>query len=124
MNIIIAANSKVPLFQQITDQIKQQIYTGELAAGDALPSIRSLAKSLRVSVITTKRAYEELEKDGYVLSTVGKGTFVAGQSPHILKEWQMRELENRLEQVIQAAKEIGVTKSELTELINLYYEGE
>src|SRR5699024_9923605 len=94
MRILITNDSKAPLFKQITEQIKQQIANGTLKSGDALPSIRNLAKKLRVSVITTKRAYEELEKDGYVLSSVGKGTFIAGQSPHILKEWQMRELEN------------------------------
>src|SRR5690625_257560 len=92
VNIIIATNSKVPLFQQIKDQIKQQIFSGKLQEGDALPSMRVLAKNLKVSVITTKRAYEDLEQEGFLVSTVGRGTFVAGQQPHVLKEWQMREL--------------------------------
>src|SRR5699024_8019484 len=115
---------KRTLCKQITEQIKQQIANGTLKSGDALPSIRNLAKKLRVSVITTKRAYEELEKDGYVLSSVGKGTFIAGQSPHILKEWQMRELENKLEDVIKDAKLIGLDQEELIELIKVYFEEE
>lgn len=122
MNIIISTTSKEPLFKQIKQQIKQQIHTGVLEEGDALPSIRKLAKEIQVSVITTKRAYEDLERDGYVISTVGKGTFVAGQQPHILKEWQMRELENDLEQIVQSAKLIGLTKEEVKQLIDVYYE--
>lgn len=124
LNILIATDSKTPLFEQITEQIKQQIANGTLKPGDALPSIRGFAKTLRVSVITTKRAYEELEHEGYVISSVGKGTFIAGQSPHILKEWQMRELENKLENVIEHAKQIGLEQEELMELINVYYEEE
>lgn len=122
MNILIANNSKEPLFQQIKNQIKQHIFSGELAEGDALPSMRVLAKELKVSVITTKRAYEDLEQEGYVISAVGKGTFVAGQQPHVLKEWQIRELENELEKVVRAGKQIGLTKLELIELLEIYYE--
>src|SRR5690625_378959 len=106
VNIIIATNSKVPLFQQIKDQIKQQIFSGKLQEGDALPSMRLLAKNLKVSVITTKRAYEDLEQEGFLVSTVGRGTFVAGQQPHVLKEWQMRELENEIEKIVQSSKVI------------------
>src|SRR5699024_12361233 len=86
MNIVIATQSKEPLFKQIKEQIKQHIYSGVLTEGDALPSIRVLVKDLKVSVITTKRAYEDLEKEGYVLSSVGKGTVIAGKQPHVLKE--------------------------------------
>src|SRR5699024_4910102 len=117
-------DSKPPLFKQNTEQMKQQIDNGTLKSGDALPCIRNLARKLRVSVITTKRAYEELEKDGYVLSSVGKGTFIAGQSPHILKEWHMRELDNKLEDVIKDAKLIGLDQEELIELIKVYFEEE
>lgn len=124
MNIIISNQSKKPLFKQIKDQIKQHIYAGELTEGDALPSMRALAKELKVSVITTKRAYEDLEQDGYVISAVGKGTFVAGQQPHVLKEWQIRELENDLEKTVQTGKRIGLTKEEFIELIKIYYEEE
>ena len=122
VDIILATNSKEPLFQQIKEQIKHQIFIGKLQEGDALPSIRALAKDLKVSVITTKRAYEELEREGYVISTVGRGTFVAGQQPHVLKEWQMRELENELEKIVQSGKQIGLSKEELIELMEVYYE--
>jgi len=122
VDIIIATNSKVPLFQQIKDQIKQHIFSGKLQEGDALPSMRVLAKNLKVSVITTKRAYEDLEQEGFLVSTVRRGTFVAGQQAHVLKEWQMRELENDIEKIVQSSKIIGLTKSELMELIEVYFE--
>ena len=122
MNILIVASSKVPLFKQIKEQIKEQIFSGELKEGDALPSMRVLAKELKVSVITTKRAYEDLEQEGFVISAVGKGTFVAGQQPQVLKEWQVRELENDLEKVVESSKRIGLTKEEFFELIDIYYE--
>lgn len=121
LNILIATNSKVPLFQQIKEQIKDQIFSGELKEGDALPSMRVLAKELKVSVITTKRAYEDLEQEGFVISAVGKGT-LAGQQPHVLKEWQVRKLENDLENIVQSSKRIGLSKNELIELIHIYYE--
>ena len=122
MKLLISTTSKKPLFQQIKDQIKDQILTGQLKEGDALPSMRLLAKELKVSVITTKRAYEDLELDGFVVSAVGKGTFVAGQQPHVLKEWQIREIENELEKVALAGKRIGLTKDDLIELLEIYYE--
>lgn len=122
MNIFISNQSKTPLFQQIIDQIKEQIYSGELVEGDALPSMRQLAKDLNVSVITTKRAYEELEQAGYVVSTVGRGTFVAGQQRHVLIEWQMRELENELEELVRTGKRIGLSKEDFIELVTIYYE--
>lgn len=124
MNIIISTTSKQPLFEQIKDQIKQQIHTDILQEGDALPSMRKLAKELQVSVITTKRAYEDLEQEGYVMSAVGKGTFVAGQQPHILKEWQLRDLENNLEKLVQSAKQINLSKENFIQLLDVYYEEE
>ncbi|MFD2628621.1 GntR family transcriptional regulator [Oceanobacillus kapialis] len=124
MNILISSSSKEPLFQQIKEQIKQHIFSGELKEGDALPSMRALAKDLKVSVITTKRAYEDLENEGYLVSSVGKGTFVAGQQPHVLKEWQVRELENELEKIVQEGKRLGLSKADLIELLEIYYEGE
>ena len=111
MNILISTSSKEPLFQQIKEQIKQQIFSGELKEGDALPSMRLLAKELKVSVITTKRAYEDLETEGYLISAVGRGTFVAGQQPQVLKEWQIRELENELEKIVLARKKNRHDKS-------------
>ncbi|MEN2768609.1 GntR family transcriptional regulator [Ornithinibacillus xuwenensis] len=124
MNIVISTNSKDPLFVQIKEQIKQHIFTGKLKEGDALPSMRVLAKELQVSVITTKRAYEDLENEGYLISAVGKGTFVAGQQPHVLKEWQVRELENDLERLVKTGKQVGLSKDDFIQLIDIYYEGE
>jgi len=124
MEILIDTTSKKPLFRQIKEQIKQQIFEQTLQEGDLLPSIRQLAKNIGVSVITTKRAYEDLEQEGYVISVVGKGTFVAGQQPHVLKEWQMRVIENQLEKIVQSCQQIGLSKIELIELINIYYEGD
>ncbi|WP_042146986.1 GntR family transcriptional regulator [Paucisalibacillus sp. EB02] len=124
MNIVISNTNKDPLFHQIKEQIKQHIFSGELKEGDPLPSMRLLAKDLKVSVITTKRAYEELEKEGYLVSAVGKGTFVAGQQPHVLKEWQIRELENDLEKLVKAGRHIGLSKEDLIEMIVIYYEEE
>jgi GntR family transcriptional regulator len=124
MNLLISTSNKEPLFQQIKEQIKQHIYSGELKEGDALPSMRVLAKDLKVSVITTKRAYEELEKEGYLISAVGRGTFVAGQQPHVLREWQIREIENELEKLVKAGKHIGLTKEDLKEMIDIYFEEE
>jgi len=122
VDIVIAKNSKEPLFKQIKEQIKEQIFSGDLQEGEALPSIRALAKDLGVSVITTKRAYEDLEREGYVISAVGKGTFVGGIEPHILKEWQIREIENDLEEIVQSSKQIGLTKDDFIELVDLYFE--
>src|SRR5690625_1104522 len=119
VDILISANSKTPLFQQIKEQIQQQIFTSKLQEGDALTSIRALANDVEVSVITTKRAYEEFDREGYVVSTVGKGTFVAGQQKHILKEWQLRELENNIEKIVEAGKQIGLSKQEMIEIFNV-----
>lgn len=124
MYILVDTTSKAPLFEQIIEQIKQQIYNGTLQESDPLPSMRALAKDLKVSVLTTKRAYEELEQAGYVLSSVGKGNFVAGQQPHILKEWQMRELENEIDTIVRSSKQIVLAKQELLELIDFYFEEE
>ncbi|MUV38988.1 putative HTH-type transcriptional regulator YhdI [Lentibacillus sp. JNUCC-1] len=123
MNILISNTSKEPLFSQIKTQLRNQIFSGELMEGDALPSIRALAKDLKVSVITTKRAYEDLENEGYLVSAVGKGTFVAGQEPHVLREWQLREFENQLEDVLEKGKQIGLTKSDVIERLDIFYEG-
>ena len=112
----------MPLFEQIKEQIKEQIFSGELIEGDALPSMRVLAKELKVSVITAKRAYEDLEQEGFVISAVGKGTFVAGQQPYVLKEWQVRELENDLKKIVESSKRIGLTKKDFLELVDIYYE--
>ena len=93
LEILISNASGLPIYEQITTQIKQKILSGELAAGEALPSIRALAKDLRISVITTKRAYDELEREGYVASVGGKGSFVAPRSEELLRESRLRMVE-------------------------------
>src|SRR5699024_7527880 len=124
MKILISNSSKKPLFQQIKEQIKQKIHTGELQEEDALPSMRKLAKDLKVSVITTKRAYEDLETEGYLVSALGRGTFVAVQAPHALWEWKLRERKNDLGTLVREARRSGWSKSDFLELVTIYYEEE
>ncbi len=113
LNIVISNSSGKPIYEQITNQVKAAILSGELSPGDALPSMRLLAKELRISVITTKRAYEELEREGFVETVVGKGSFVARQNRELLREARLREVEARLEQAVEAARAGGVSLAEL-----------
>ena len=122
MNINISNSSPVPLYEQIQSQIKAQILNDQLKSGDGLPSIRSLAKELKVSIITVKRAYEELEKDGYIETVTGKGSFIASKNKERLKEVAMYELENKLEQIIKQAKSVGMTLEEGLEIFKSLYE--
>ncbi|MGN1402553.1 MAG: GntR family transcriptional regulator [Bacillus sp. (in: firmicutes)] len=124
MQIIISNHSKEPLYEQIYNQIKQQIMKNELAAGDPLPSMRQLAKDLDISVITTKRAYEELENQNFIYSIVGKGSFVSEQNHEMIKERKRKIIEEQLTMAIQNSKEIGVGLSELKDLLTLLYEEE
>ena len=122
MNIIISNSSAVPLYEQIQNQIKSQILNGELQSEEPLPSIRSLAKELKVSIITTKRAYEELEKEGYIVTVAGKGSYVCGQSTERLKEAALFEMESKLEEIIMGSKKLGITQDEFIEIIKSFYE--
>lgn len=122
MDILISNSSPVALYEQIETQIKNQILNGNIKSGDPLPSIRSLAKELKVSIITTKRAYEELEKEGFIETVVGKGTFVSGANSERLKEAAMAEMESRLEEVIISAKTLGLTLDECIEIFKSLYE--
>ena len=124
LNIVISNSSGKPIYEQITNQVKAAILSGELSPGDALPSMRLLAKELRISVITTKRAYEELEREGFVETVVGKGSFVARQNRELLREARLREVEARLEQAVEAARAGGVSLAELQEMLTLLCEGE
>ena len=124
LNIVISNSSGKPIYEQITNQVKAAILSGELSPGDALPSMRLLAKELRISVITTKRAYEELEREGFVETVVGKGSFVARQNRELLREARLREVEARLEQAVEAARAGGVSLAELQEMPTLLCEGE
>lgn len=125
MQIIISNSSKEPIYGQIYEQIKKLILTGELQEGQSLPSMRQLAKDLEISVITTKRAYEELEKNGFIFSIVGKGSFVAEQNMEMIKERKMKAIEEKLSMAIQNGKEMGLSLTELKEMLTLLYtEGE
>lgn len=122
MNIIISNSSELPIYDQIAGQIKDLIIKGSLKEAELLPSIRNLAKELQISVITTKRAYEELERDGLIVSVPGKGSYVAAQNKELLKESRIRIVEEKLEEAVTAAKSIGLSKDELIEMMNLFYE--
>ena len=124
MDIILSNSSGKPIYEQITDKVKEQIMTGALAAGDALPSMRLLAKELRISVITTKRAYEELERDGFLENVPGKGCFVAPQNRELLREAQLRKVEEKLSQAVDEARKGGFPLEELQEMLNLLYQGD
>ncbi|GEN34401.1 GntR family transcriptional regulator [Aneurinibacillus danicus] len=124
MNIIISNTSKEPIYQQIKNQMKQSILKGELEEGDALPSIRQLAKDLQISVITTKRAYEDLEKEGFIVSVVGKGSFVAGQNKDFLREKRLKAIEEKLAEVVGESKLVGISLEELGEMLELLYKEE
>ena len=124
MEIIISNSSGKPIYEQITSQIKNGILTGARSEGEALPSMRQLAKDLRISVITTKRAYEDLERDGFLTNVPGKGCFVAVKNPEFLREESLRMVEEALQRAVDAAKSGGVTLAELREALNLLYEGE
>ena len=121
----ILQNSGVPIYQQIADQFKEDILSGKLKQGEYLPSIRGLAKELRISVITTMKAYEELEKQGLVTAVQGKGYYVNAQDTEMLKEQHMRKMEEHLMNAISAAKIAGISDKELLEVMKmLMQEGE
>ncbi|EES48274.1 GntR family transcriptional regulator [Clostridium botulinum] len=122
MDILINNSSPTKLYEQIQNQIKTQILNGVVTAGDPLPSIRALAKELKVSIITTKRAYEELEKENFIETVVGKGTFVSAINSERLKEVAISGIENRLEEVIVSAKSIGLTLDQCIEIFKSIYE--
>ena len=122
MDILISNSSGVPLYEQIEEQIKRQIMTGELQEGDALPSMRILAKELKISIITTKRAYEDLERDGFIESVTGKGSFVKGINSDIVKENMLFAIQELLETAVDKAFMGKVNLDELQEMLKLLYE--
>ena len=124
MNILISNASDKPIYEQIFTQIKAHILSGTLEPGQALPSIRALAKDLRVSVITTKRAYDELEQAGYVNTVPGKGCFVADHSPQLVREAVQTQLEEHLTQAIELARRCGLSLEEIEELLRLLWSDE
>ncbi|UCE07693.1 MAG: GntR family transcriptional regulator [bacterium] len=124
MKIIISNSSPDPIYEQVSKQIKAQIISGEMAEGDALPSIRKLAMELQISVITTKRAYEELEKEGFIDTVSGKGCFVAMQNKELLREKKMKTVEDLLSDAVSEAKKLGISFKEIKEMLELLYNEE
>ena len=122
MKIIISNNSDTPLYQQIKGQITDAILKGELSEGDPLPSIRSFANDLRVSVLTIRRVYDDLEKEGFVNSQVGIGTFVSVGNTELLLESKRRLVEQKMTDMIHTAKSLGITRQELSEMMEILYE--
>ena len=119
MNIIISNSSGQPIYDQITSQIKALIMAGELKEGDALPSMRFLAKELRISVITTKRAYDELEKAGYLYTVPGKGCYVAEKNTQLVREGYLTQIEEHMTAILTLAAGCGLSVDDLTEMLRL-----
>jgi GntR family transcriptional regulator len=124
LKILISNTSDSPLYQQIKDQIKDAILKGELAAGDALPSIRAFANDIKVSVLTVRRVYDDLEQEGFVTSQVGIGTFVSADNVELLRDSRRRAVEEKMQDMIQTAKSLGIGKEELSQMMDILYEEE
>lgn len=124
MKIIISNTAESPLYQQIEDQIKDAILRGDLAEGDLLPSIRGFANDLKVSVLTIRRVYEELEQEGFVTSQVGIGTFVSASNIDLLRDSKRRIVEQKMQDMIQTAKSLNITKEELNAMMDILFGGE
>ncbi len=122
MNIIISNSSDKPIYEQITIQIKTMVMNGQLKEGDPLPSMRTLAKELRISVITTKRAYEDLEKDGFITTVVGKGSFVRAADTRLVREEKLKQIEELLSRAVSTAQQSGISREEIEEIIAILYE--
>ena len=123
MNIQINNSSDDPIYLQIKNQIKAQIISGELKVGEQLPSMRFLAKELRVSMITAKRAFDELELDGFINSVQGKGNFVAAQNRELIREEYLKRIESKLQEVVDLSEIVGVSNDELVQMLRSYVEG-
>ncbi|HHW99659.1 MAG TPA: GntR family transcriptional regulator [Firmicutes bacterium] len=121
MEIILSSNSDKPIYEQITSQIKAHIMSGELQTGDQLPSMRALARSLHISVITAQRAYEDLQRDGFIETVQGRGTFVAARNRDFLREEQLRQAELHLQQAADIGRTNGISLEKLIEILTLFY---
>ncbi|WP_418665971.1 GntR family transcriptional regulator [Allofournierella sp.] len=122
MEIIISSNTSKPIYEQITSQFKAMIMSGELGAGAPIPSMRSLAKTIHVSVITVQKAYEDLTRDGFIETTVGRGSFVAAQNKDFIQEEQQKRVEEHLLAAAELARTSGISLDKITELLKLFYE--
>ena len=124
MDIIISNSSGRPIYDQISDQIKEKILTGQLEEGEALPSMRLLAKELRISVITTKRAYEELERDGFIVTMTGKGSFVAEKNTEAVREEYLKRIEEHIGEIVRLSVSCHLGLEDIKEMVTLAYEEE
>ena len=124
MEIIISNNANKPIYEQITFRIKAMIMSGELHAGDSIPSMRALAKSIHVSVITVQKAYEDLQRDGFIETTIGRGSFVAAQNKELYQEEQQRIAEEHLQIAADIGRTSSISLEKLTELLALFYRNE
>ena len=124
MEIIISSNTSKPIYEQITSQIKALIISGELETGEPIPSMRALAKSLHVSVITVQKAYEDLQRDGFIETTVGRGSFVSARNKDFYQEEQQRQAEEHLQAAADIGHTSGMPLDKLTELLSIFYEEE
>lgn len=122
MNIILSNSSSQPIYDQICSQIKAKIISGELNEGDSLPSMRLLAKDLRISVITTKRAYEELEREGFITSITGKGSFVASKNLELIKEQNLKQIEDHMQSIIDLSRNCNMSLEELQQMFALFFQ--
>lgn len=122
MNVFIDNKSGVPIYDQIYTQIKNQIISGALREDEALPSIRSLAKDLRISVITTKRAYDELEKEGFIYTIPAKGCFVAAKNTELLREEQLKKIEEYMQKIMQLAASCNLNREDIIEMFRVNME--
>lgn len=124
MNIIISSNTSKPIYEQITSQMKAQIMSGELKTGDPIPSMRALAKTLHISVITVQKAYEDLQRDGFIETSVGRGSFVSAQNRDFYQEEQQKKIEEHLTAAAETARQSGIPLSKLVELLTIFYQEE
>lgn len=122
MNIVLMQDSNVPIYEQIMRQVKQEIMSGGLETGEMLPSIRSLARDLQISVITTKRAYGELEKEGIIYAEAGKGFYVSKPDLQMLREQQLKDYEKSLGRLVEQGKRLGLTWKQHCEIVKMFYE--
>ena len=122
MKIIISNTLKEPIYEQIKSQLKSIIMTGKMNEGEALPSIRALAKDLQVSVITIKRAYDDLEAEGFIVTVPGKGSFVLAQNLDLIQEQKLKEIQDRLVVILDDAKNFGIEKQDIIEMIEILYQ--
>lgn len=124
MHLVISNSSSVPIYEQIKEQIIEQIMNDELKEDEMLPSIRNLSKDIRISLMTIKKAYDQLESDGYIVSIAGKGTFVASRNSNLVKEHAQKEIEDNIQKAIELAVRYDISKDEIIDLVNMLYEGD